>query len=336
LKQDVSVFGAGSFGTALAQAFARGGKTVRIWARSRELVHEINTTRHNSRHSGSTRLHESISATADVNEALHCSEIWVYACPSSYFSEFLKSHVHSQKHRGALVNAAKGLDPSRMGFFHDTVAELLGSEFLNSSYYALSGPSFAKEIIDDHITCVTLAGLSAGGLKNIQHHLSHGRFRLYTSTDLLGVQLGGAMKNVLAIASGVLAGMSVGVNTQSAFVNLGLGEMARLGVAMGARLETFLGFSGMGDLVLTCSSPLSRNRSFGECLGRGLSLAEASQKVGATIEGVKAAPIVQDLIRKYKVRAPVSEAVAAVVLGQKSLNDAFHELLSHPPREEWL
>lgn len=339
IKETVSVFGAGAFGTSLAQAFARNGSHVRMWARSPHIVDEINHHRRNLKYAGQTPLHQNIIATTDFESCLTSSNIWVYACPSSFFKRFLCDAHNYCKKEGTknrpLLNSCKGLEPSSLNFYHTVAQEILGEDFVNLDYACLSGPSFAAEILHEVPTCVTISSLNQELLVHIQRQLSSPTLRMFSNNDLIGTQLGGAMKNVLAIASGAIEGMGLGYNTQAAFINLGLGEMARLGKALGARIETFLGFSGVGDLILTCTSPLSRNRTFGQLLGKGHSVEDAFKMTGSTIEGYVAAKVIYELSVKYSVRAPICEQVFETLHNGRPLKAAIEELLSHPPRAEW-
>ena len=337
---DIGVVGTGAFGTALATAFAQSGQTVRMWGRSRESVDEINSSHTNHRYSGELSLPKSIVATHNLHDLFKKSAFWIYACPSSHFPTFLKeakTFIQNEPNLNAkLVSTAKGLVADTLQLHHELATEILGKTFVENSYFSLSGPSFAAEILRDVPTCVTLAGFSKSALNQVQTALMRPHFRLYTHTDLVGCQLGGAIKNVLAIAAGVIDGMGLGINTQAAFINLGLGEMARLGKAMGARTETFLGFSGIGDLILTCTSPLSRNRSFGVQLGAGKTLAEARLVAGSTVEGFASSKAVYELLKRHKVRAPICEQVYKVLHEGQSIHQAFDSLIDTPPRGEWI
>jgi len=339
-KERICVFGGGAFGTALAQSFAQSGALVRIWARSQVTVDEVNHHKRNLKYSGETKLHSNISASSNLTQCFKDSDIWVYACPSSFFQEFLQALSNgvktSQFTAKALVNTCKGLEPKSLRLYHTVAEEILGEEFLNNFYLTLSGPSFASEILHSVPTCVTLSSKSSATLTHIQRQLSNPTFRIYTNNDLIGTELGGAMKNVLAIAAGAIHGLGFGYNTQAAFINLGLGEMIRLGRAMGAKQETFLGFSGVGDLLLTCTSPLSRNRSFGNLLGEGKSVDEAFKICASTIEGYTSSKIIFELTKQKIVRAPICEQVYLTLHEAKSLKEAVQDLLNNPPRAEWV
>jgi glycerol-3-phosphate dehydrogenase (NAD(P)+) len=340
MEFEIGVLGAGAFGTALATAFARSGRPVRMWARNSAIVDEINRSHTNLKYSASRKLPDSLSASDRLDEVFERSNLLIYACPSSSIRHFLgefSKHLTKQSSAPKLfVSTAKGFEVENLKLHHEIAEELLGKAFVRDSYFCLSGPSFAAEILDDKPTCLAISGQDWRRVLEVQKTLSAHHLRLYANTDLVGSQLGGAMKNVIAIGAGVSDGLKLGHNTQAALINLGLGEIARLGRVLGAKTETFLGLSGMGDLVLTCTSALSRNRSFGALLGSGLSIEEAKTKTGSTIEGIGTADAVMRFSEKLGVRTPICREVYQILHSKKPVREAFDDLLSLPPGGEWL
>ena len=337
-KTAIGIIGGGAFGTALATSFSKKGLPVLLWARSSEIVDEISTYKTNRHYTGNFLLPKNIDATCNLDELFDSCGVWLYACPSPHVREFMQFALRAvTKRRGAatFINTAKGLEPVSLKFHNEIAEELWGQEFGRRCYMSLSGPSFASEILTGVPTCLSLSGHPTSSLKEVQQLIASESLRPYTTTDLIGCQLGGAIKNVLAIASGAVDGMKLGHNTQAAFINLGLSEMARLGVCLGARTETFLGFSGIGDLILTCTSPLSRNRSFGSGLGRGLTVAHALEQAGKTVEGYQAAPSIRALIEKTGALAPICLETYDVLYNGKPVAVAIQELLSRPAGVEW-
>jgi glycerol-3-phosphate dehydrogenase (NAD(P)+) len=338
-KHEVVILGAGSFGTALAHSFAGSGRTVRMWARSPDLVNSINSSHTNPKYAPGRILSSKISASADFADCIKSSKVIVYSCPSSEirktFLTMSQTLSAQQISELVFVNTAKGLDPDSLELHHEMAQSIFGKRFVLENFFVLSGPSFAAELLSDHVTCLTLAGLNLARIKSLQEQLGSPTFRIYSSNDLVGVQLGGAMKNVIAIAAGIALGMGLGFNTQAALINLGLGEIARLGRALGAKTETFLGLSGMGDLVLTATSELSRNRRYGVLLGQGMTVEEAKLSIGSTIEGFFASKAIAELSRKTSIEASICQEIYKILFDRKPAKVAFDELLSHPLGYEW-
>lgn len=338
-RAQIGVLGAGSFGTALATVFARGGADVRIWARKAEIAQSINASHKNPEFTGNFDLPTNLSATASLGELVKTSECVIYACPSHAFAEILqkiKTELSAERlTKLRLIDASKGLELETLRFHHEIAAEIFGAAFVQANYFCLSGPSFASELMAGMPTCVSLAGHSETQVRAVQTLLGKSELRLYMNTDLVGCQLGGAMKNVLAIGVGISDGLELGHNTRAALINRGLFEMARLGLRLGAQLQTFLGLAGMGDLVLTCTSPPSRNRQFGIWIGQGKSLVEARTLTGHTVEGISAAPSVEKLAERHGVELSICHQVHAVLRGEKSARAAVEAVLARPVGNEW-
>ncbi|NCN26321.1 NAD(P)-dependent glycerol-3-phosphate dehydrogenase [bacterium] len=337
MKEIIGIIGAGAFGSALGHAFAAAGRNVCFWARSNELVAEINNHSRNTQYMGEARFKGTPpEATINLEELVRKSSTLVYCCPSSCLNEILDQlKLLPDFANKDFVNTAKGLDLKHLCLFDQRVKTRLGTHFWKHHFSMLSGPGFAKEIIAGHPTCLTLAAKKRSTIKRLQEVLGTRFFRVYGTTDLTGVQLGGAAKNVVAIAAGIVEGLGLGMNTKAAIINLGLGEMTRLGGKLGAKALTFRGFSGMGDLVLTCTGPQSRNRLFGYHLGQGLSPQKAIEAIASTIEGIPTAKAIHELALSKKIDLPICAEVFKIVHQGKDLATGIDELLSRPQLDEW-
>lgn len=335
---DISILGAGSYGTALATAFAREGRSVRIWARNPELVREINTERRNKKYLGDREISPLIRASSDAEATIKGARIVIYACPSAALQEtadLIKKSVKKWGEKSILVNTAKGIDGNELKTHSQMLAKLFGFVFVRKRYAMLSGPSFASEIADGVPTCVTLASYSKKAGRIAQLLMGTTLFRPYLTTDVIGCELGGATKNVIAIAAGMVDGMRLGHNATAAIINLGFAELIRLGQSYGGKPETYLGLSGMGDLMLTCYGELSRNRRFGSLLGQGKSVDEAIGSVGSTIEGIETARSIYLLAQKKRVSLPICQEIFYVLNKSKTPQEAVSDLLKNPLKFEW-
>jgi glycerol-3-phosphate dehydrogenase (NAD(P)+) len=336
MLDSISIFGAGAFGTALAESFARNGSRTYLWARNSATVDEINATHKNTKYSGSHLLDSKIHALTDLSEALEKSSLWVYACPSSNFRNFLSDiKTLALKKKPILLDTSKGIEPESLALHTQIANQVLGSEFEKDYFQILSGPSFAKEILENIPTSVCVAGHNPSALEKTQARLASKNFRLYASYDPIGSQVGGASKNVIAIALGIADGLGLGQNTRAALLNRGLIEIAKLGEKLGAKPQTFLGLSCLGDLLLTCSSLMSRNFRFGHLLGKGLSLAAAQKEIASTIEGALSAKSVYDLSLRHQLELPICHEVFHVLHKGKAVDEAYEDLLSRPTGVEW-
>ncbi len=336
MSESISIFGAGAFGTALAQTFAKNGLRSFLWARNPEVVQEINATRKNSRYTGPHILDPKVHALEIFSEAATRSRFWVYACPSASFRTFLYDiKPLTNESESILVDTSKGIETGSLALHSEIVREVLGPEFEKTSFQTLSGPSFAKELLEDIPTSVSLAGRNPAALLQVQDLIGSKIFRLYTSPDPIGCQIGGASKNVVAIALGIADGLGLGQNTRAALMNRGLIEIAKLGEKLGAKPQTFLGLSCLGDLLLTCSSLLSRNFRFGNLLGRGLSLGAAQKEIASTIEGVASSKSLFELSKRLNLNLPICDEVYAVLHEGKNVRASYEDLLNRPQGLEW-
>ena len=335
MSGSVSIFGAGAFGTSLAQTFASNGVRSFLWSRSDQVAHQINAEHKNPRYSGSLILDSKIHADSDRVQVALKSHVWVYACSASYFRDFCNEIKPLISADTVLIDTSKGLEPATLLMHSQIAQEVLGTDFSKNSFQILSGPSFAKELLENIPTSVSLAGLNPEKLLAVQTLLGAKNFRLYISGDPIGCQVGGAAKNVIAIALGIAEGLGLGQNSRAALMNRGLIEIARLGESLGAKPQTFLGLSCLGDLLLTCSSLMSRNFRFGTLLGKGLSRAEAEKIVDSTIEGALSASAIFALSKKQGVDLPICNEVHAVLSQGKSARDSYEDLLKRPQGVEW-
>lgn len=327
----VTVIGDGGWGTALALVLAGNGHSIAVWGPFPDYIREIRQRAENPKFLPGVSLPPTIRWTAAMDEAAAGVEAVVLATPSRYFRRTVSSLAPLlPAARPPIVSVTKGLDERTLQRMTEVAAELLGEK----SVAALSGPSLAAEVARGVPTAVTLACADTSRAAALQHLFNGPRFRVYTSDDVVGAELGGALKNVIAIAAGVCDGIGFGDNAKAALITRGLAEIARLGVAMGAHPQTFAGLSGLGDLVVTCASRLSRNRGVGERLGRGESMEAILQGMQQVAEGVWTCGAARDLARTKNVEVPITEEVCAVVHGGKSPRRAVEDLMSRDPKSE--
>ena len=327
----VAVIGAGSFGTALAIQLARRGSRTRLWGRNGADMAEADRTRHNPRYLADCEFPPTLVATGDLDAALRDAEDIVVATPSHALRatvEMLKPKLNAGQ---GLVIACKGFEPGSGKLSHEVVAEVLDA---SHPYAVLSGPTFANELGRGLPTAVIIASTDAAFAERVAHRLNGGGFRAYTGSDVIGVEIGGAAKNVIAIAAGVSDGLGFGANARSLLITRGLAEIRRLGDKMGAKAETLMGLAGLGDLVLTCTDNQSRNRRVGLLLASGKSVAESTHEIQQVVEGIKAAPEVHRLAQRYDVAMPITEVACAVIEGRMSPREAFSTLASRSVRAE--
>jgi len=331
----IAVLGAGSFGTALAIQFARRGSTTRLWGRDAVALAEAERARRNARYLPDCEFPATLVATANLGAALREAEEVVIATPSHALRAMLgalqEAIATSAAAPKGVIIACKGFEPGSGKLAHEVSAEVLGDAH---PYAVLSGPTFAAELGRGLPTAVIIASRDDSLATRIAHRLNGGGFRAYTGRDVVGVELGGAAKNVIAIAAGTSDGLGFGANARSLLITRGLAEMRRLGEKMGAESETLMGLAGLGDLVLTCTDDQSRNRRLGLLLAAGNSLAEASAEIRQVVEGVKAAPEVLRLARRFEVAMPITEMACAVLEGRMTPREAFATLASRSVRAE--
>lgn len=330
-KTSFAVLGAGSWGSALAMLLARNGHAVQLWDRDTELLDSMRNHRENRRYLPGIPLPDGISITHDPAAALESAELPLLVVPSGGFREVLKTHVAAIRRKNRLIWATKGLEEQTHSLLSVVAREILGE---STALAVISGPNFAVEVAQGMPTATTVASSSERLAEEVAQCLYNEWFRPYTSTDLIGVQLGGALKNVIAIASGIADGLGFGANTRAALLTRGLAEITRVTVRMGGRLETMNGLAGVGDLILTCTDNKSRNRRLGLALAAGKSLQEALAEIGQAVEGVKSAHAAHYLAHKLTVEMPISEQVYRVLFEGVPARQAVKDLLAREPKTE--
>jgi len=327
----IAVLGGGSWGTALATQVARANHDVVLWDINPEHVHDMQQTHLNQQYLPGIPLPESLKFSDQLEITIRECNTLLIAIPSHAVRDFLhKTRVWIREDHH-IVWATKGLEEGSAKPVHQVVAEEIPQCHFTA---VVSGPTFAAEVAKDLPTAVTVAASSHEIADEVASFLHYGNFRVYTSEDMIGVELGGSLKNVLAIAAGIADGLGFGSNTRAALITRGLNEIMRLGIAMGAQAETFMGLAGMGDLVLTCTDNQSRNRRMGLALAEGLSIEQARERIGQAVEGVKTAKEAWHLSQKYKVEMPIIEQAYKVLYENKAPEDAVHDLLERESRSE--
>lgn len=327
----VTVLGAGSWGTALAIQFARSGRPTRLWGRDRERLRVMAHSRRNERYLPGGEFPHSLTVEADLRAALTGASDVLVVVPSHAFRKVLGEIAPFLAPGMRLAWATKGLELETGRLPHQIAREVLGSE---RAVAVLSGPTFAREVGAGLPTAMTIASPDGAFATALAHDLSSANFRAYTSTDIVGVEIGGAVKNVLAVGAGLSDGLGFGANTRVALITRGLAEMMRLGVALGAKRETFMGLAGLGDLVLTCTDDQSRNRRFGLLLAAGRTPQQALAEIGQVVEGHAAAKAVCTVATGSNVEMPLCEGVYRVLYEQVPAKDAVRELMARPIKSE--
>ncbi len=324
------VLGAGSWGTALAQLLASHGHVVTLWMRDAAQAEAINAARENARYLPGASLHETITATADVPDFAAC-DVCLSVIPAQHTRAQLQRFAGHIPNGLPIVLCSKGIEISTLDFMNEVLAETVP----HAVRFVLSGPSFAKDVVKGLPTAVTLAGDDLEAANRLAPLIRGLTFRPYTTDDMIGAEVGGAVKNVLAIACGMLLGMGLGQSAHAALIARGFAEMNRLGAALGARTETLSGLCGLGDLVLTCSSVQSRNMSCGMQLGKGESLAEILAARNSVTEGVATAPALVKLAQREGVDMPICVATNRVLSGEITPAQAMTDLLARPLKSEY-
>lgn len=330
---DVAIIGAGSFGTALAGNTAWSRNRVRLWARSQEIVEGLKLRQENKLYLPGVQILGTIEPTTVLAEALENAEIVVLAVPSHVCREVLGRMQPYLDPKATLVSATKGLEVET-GMRVEEIVQDVFCDRPAPPFVALSGPSFARDLVKGDPCAVVAASRSPESAALVQETLSRRRLRIYTNDDVTGVEISGAVKNVIAIAAGVVAGLGFGASSAAALITRGIAEMTRLAVAMGGRAETLAGLSGLGDLTLTCFGELSRNRRVGVELGQGRKLHDIIGEMRQVAEGVKTAQAVDGLAKKYNVETPISTGVHRVLYENLTPQDLIDELMNRPLRSE--
>ncbi len=329
----VAVLGAGSWGTALAKHLADQGYETRLWSRRPEQTEAINRTHRNPNYLRNTELPSSLRATTDLEDAVHDATLVIVAVPTPANRALLERLVPLLSPDVPVVSATKGIEQGTLSLVSQIFEDCFPAQQHGMLTY-LGGPSFAKEVAATVPTAVTLAGKNEAVRQRVQRFFNTDRFRVYTTDDVIGVEVGGALKNVVAIAAGIADGMGLGHNTRAALITRGLAELSRLALRLGGHPLTMAGLGGMGDLVLTCTGDLSRNRQVGMGLGKGKKLPQILEELGMVAEGVKTAESAHQLARKLGVEMPITDQVYAVLYKDKPPAEALRALMTRPLKEE--
>jgi glycerol-3-phosphate dehydrogenase (NAD(P)+) len=325
-----AVVGAGAWGTALADMLARAGHDTTLWAHEVDVVESVNARHENTRFLRGVPLHASLRATNDAAAAARGAELVLYVTPSHVLRGVMKSSAAGVSADATVVVATKGIERDTLALMTDVALQ----ELKGRAVVALSGPSFAAEVAAGQPTAVVAASASIDAARRAQRALSSDRFRVYTSDDVTGVEMGGALKNVIAVATGIVEGLGLGFNPRAALITRGLAEITRLGVALGASPLTFAGLAGMGDLVLTCTGALSRNRAVGLDIGKGTPLADVLSGRETVAEGVITTQSAHALAAREGIEMPIVAAVHRILFEQQAPRDAIAALMTRELRAE--
>lgn len=333
MPEKIAIIGAGSWGTALAKLLGEKGNNVLVWAYEEEVAQGINQRHQNPLYLKDAQLPRQVRATNDISEALDERPIVVSVMPSNVVRRvWLKGAAHLKKD-AILISCTKGIEVDNLKLTHQVLAECLPNH-LSSHRAVLSGPSFAAEVAAGLPTSVTIAGKDPKILERVQNVFRTDVFLTFTNEDVVGVEVGGAVKNVIAIATGTAWGLELGYNARAAIITRGLYEMIKIGLALGANPLTFTGLSGIGDLVLTCTGELSRNYVVGTKLGQGQSLDQITKGMKMVAEGVHTAKAVYNLVQRYKINAPICESIYRILFEKLAPSQAVKELCALPIKAE--
>jgi glycerol-3-phosphate dehydrogenase (NAD(P)+) len=331
MNLSLSVLGAGSWGTALAVLAARNGCRVLLWGHEYDHIDTLQRQRKNSRFLPGIGFPENLNVTCDLAEAATFSDVILIVVPSHAFRQTLSNLRPHLAPNSEIAWATKGFSPDNGSLLHEVAQRILAPD---TSLAVLSGPTFAREVAQGLPTAITVASPQPEFADKLAAILRNSRFRAYTSSDIVGVQIGGAVKNVLAIAAGIADGLNFGANTRAALITRGLAEIMRLGAAMQGRQETFMGLAGLGDLILTCTDNQSRNRRFGLALGQGKEAETAKEEIGQEIEGISAAKETLLLAQKHRIDMPIAEQTYNVLYRNLQPLLAVQNLLEREPKAE--
>ena len=329
----ITVFGAGTWGIALARLLAANGRDVTVWSAIPEELKSLSVTHRHPNLPG-MQLPSAMHYTADIEEACKGRDILLFAVPSPFVRATARKAAPFISEGQLIVDVAKGIEDKTLLTMSEIIEDELRKCGRTARVVALSGPTHAEEVARDMPTLIVAASEDEDAAKAVQKVFSTPTFRVYTNTDRRGTELGGAVKNVIALAVGIAMGLGYGDNAKAALITRGNAELARLGAAMGCRAETFSGLSGMGDLIVTCTSMHSRNLHAGMLLGRGKTAEEAKAEVGQVVEGINALPAARRLARKYKVDMPIVQSVDAILSGRLAAGDALATLMGRGLKRE--
>lgn len=329
----ITVFGMGSFGTALANVLAENGHTVLMWGKNEDSVKELNDHHQNNRYLKDVILNSSIKATSDINEAVNFTDIYLMALPTKAMREVtsqINGLINSKK---TFIHVAKGIENDTFKRVSEMIEDSISEEH-NGGIGVLSGPSHAEEVVIKQPTTVAASSKDEKVSELIQDLFMNDYLRVYTNNDLVGVELGGALKNIIAVASGIVAGMGYGDNAKAALMTRGLAEISRLGEKLGADPMTFLGLGGIGDLIVTCTSTHSRNYTLGYKLGQGQTMDEALNEMNMVVEGIYTTNSVYHLAKQQNVDMPITNALYKVLFEDKPVKDSVKDLMGRDKKSE--
>jgi glycerol-3-phosphate dehydrogenase (NAD(P)+) len=327
----IAIIGAGTWGTALAVIAARAGHEVQLWSRNSEVVNSINSAHVNPCYLSFAHIPERVTAFNEVAAALDQAELVLFAAPSHAARELFNTIASRLHEKAVVVSVSKGIEIETGKRISEIFKEVAGT---THPFVCLSGPSFAREVVAGHPTAIVAASKDVMAARAVQNDLSFENLRIYTNADVIGAELGGSVKNVMAIAAGMAAGLGFGTNSVAALITRGLAEITRFARREGAQVETLVGLAGLGDLVLTCTGNLSRNRFVGQELGKGRRLEEITAELNEVAEGINTARAVKKLADRAGLEMPIVNEVNAVLYEGKPARDAVSDLMSRPLREE--
>ena len=333
MTKKIAVLGAGSWGTALAMVLADNGHSVTLWGNKSELINEINEFHTNKRYLPEIELPHSLKATVELNEAVEDAKYILLVVPTKAIREVCQKLNPILKNKVTIIHASKGIEPDSSKRISEMISEEIDGKKLGS-VVVLSGPSHAEEVALRHPTTVTSASANMEEARAVQELFSNGYFRVYTNEDVIGVEIGGALKNIIALAAGITDGLGYGDNAKAALMTRGLAEIIRLGKEMGANPQTFAGLTGMGDLIVTCTSVHSRNWRAGNLLGKGQSLDEVLENMGMVVEGVRTTKAAYQLAKHAKVEMPIVNELYAVLFEGKNPKLGVDALMNRDKRHE--
>lgn len=331
--EKVSIIGAGSWGTALSFVLAENGQDSLLWTRRLEQANEINDQHTNSHYLPNISLPENLTSTNDLETAVRHADIIVLAVPTIAMRETCRKIQMLATEPKIFVHVSKGIEPDSLKRISEIIEEEI-KDVHREAVVVLSGPSHAEEVVLRHPTTVAAASNDLSAAERVQDLFMNNYFRVYTNQDVMGVELGGALKNVIALAAGLSDGLGYGDNAKAALITRGLAEITRLGVRMGADQQTFSGLTGLGDLVVTCTSVHSRNWKAGNRLGKGQSLEKVTEEMGMVIEGVRTTKAAYQLAKHYDVNMPLTEALYSILFGNVPAKEAVDQLMNRGKKQE--
>ena len=332
MNRKITLLGGGSWGTALAKLLSENGHKVTVWLRDENQCKELTQTRVNKKYLPNVRIPENILFISNINEAVKDAEILLLVIPTQMLRGVLRQIKDEYKANKIIINASKGIEIGTMNLVSGIVEE----ETENSTFAALSGPSHAEEVGLSMPTAITIACDNKEAAEEIQDMFMSSYFRVYTNDDVIGSELGGALKNIIALGAGISDGVGYGDNAKAALMNRGIVEIARLGIAMGADVHTFYGLSGIGDLIVTCTSKHSRNWNAGYLIGQGLTKDEAVRKIGMVVEGIPTTYAAYELSKKLNVDMPIVDAMYDILENNADVKETVNKLMLRDKKEEKL